>query len=168
MPWETGAPGFRTDWETRDSGRPVAHVHPCGGREATSLTDPAIYSALLGASLEGVSSEFRTVTKWPQDLVCGANFWCNRHCRTSPVVLDVFGGQVWPKIGRRPAQKSDLRLGNEPLSLSKLSLSAEFLALCSAIGRVSNRAPTIRASNPRPRCPHGGTTITWVPRPRCR
>ncbi len=25
-------------------------------------------------------------------LVCRADFWCNRHCKTSPVVLEVFGG----------------------------------------------------------------------------
>ena len=38
------------------------------------------------------------------ELVYGADFWCNRHCRTSPVVLEGFWGQVWPKIGRKPAQ----------------------------------------------------------------
>jgi hypothetical protein len=32
-------------------------------------------------------------------------FECNRHCRTSPVVLEGFWGQVWPKINRKP-QKS--------------------------------------------------------------
>jgi hypothetical protein len=30
------------------------------------------------------------------EVVCGADFWCNRHCRTSPVVLEGFWGQVWP------------------------------------------------------------------------
>ena len=35
------------------------------------------------------------------ELVCGADFWCNRHCRTSPVVLEGFGGQVWPKTGQK-------------------------------------------------------------------
>jgi hypothetical protein len=34
-------------------------------------------------------------------LVCGADFWCNRHCRTSPGVLEGFWGQVWPKIGQK-------------------------------------------------------------------
>ncbi len=38
------------------------------------------------------------------ELVCGADFWCNRHCRTSPVVLEGFGGQVWPKICQQPAK----------------------------------------------------------------
>ncbi len=32
----------------------------------------------------------------------------NRHCRTSPVVLEGCWGQVWPKIGRKPAQNSEL------------------------------------------------------------
>ena len=50
------------------------------------------------------------------ELVCGADFWCNRHCRTSPVVLEGFWGQVWPKIGRKP-EKSEYRIANEPLSL---------------------------------------------------
>ena len=26
------------------------------------------------------------------ELICGADFWCNRHCRTSPVVLEGFWG----------------------------------------------------------------------------
>ena len=30
------------------------------------------------------------------ELVCGADFWCNRHCATSPVDLEGFWGQVWP------------------------------------------------------------------------
>ena len=45
------------------------------------------------------------------ELVCGADFWCNRHCRTSPVVLEGFWGQVWPKIGRKPTRK--LRIENQ-------------------------------------------------------
>ena len=36
------------------------------------------------------------------ELICGADFWCNRHCRTSPVVPEGSWGQVWPKIGRKP------------------------------------------------------------------
>ena len=46
------------------------------------------------------------------ELVCGADFWCNRHCRTSPVVLKGFWGQVWPKISRKP-EKSEYRIANE-------------------------------------------------------
>ena len=45
------------------------------------------------------------------ELVCGADFWCNRHCKTSPVVLEGFWGQVWPKIGRKPTRK--LRIENQ-------------------------------------------------------
>ena len=52
------------------------------------------------------------------ELVCGADFWCNRHCRTSPVVLEGFGGQVWPTLGRKP-EKSEYRVANEPLSKSQ-------------------------------------------------
>ena len=33
------------------------------------------------------------------ELVCGAGFWW--HCRTSPVVLEGWWGQVWPKIGQK-------------------------------------------------------------------
>ncbi len=42
-------------------------------------------------------------------------FWCNRHCRTSPVVLEEFWGQVWPKICRKP-QKSAFRIADKPIS----------------------------------------------------
>ncbi len=38
------------------------------------------------------------------ELVWGAGFWCNRHCRTTPVVLEGFWGQVWPQIGRKPTK----------------------------------------------------------------
>ncbi len=44
------------------------------------------------------------------ELVCRADFWCNRHCKTSPVDLDGSGGQVWPKIGRKPTHKFPARL----------------------------------------------------------
>ncbi len=53
------------------------------------------------------------------ELVCGADFWCNRHCKTSPVDLEGFGGQVWPNIGRKP-EKSEFRIANEPLRFSSL------------------------------------------------
>jgi hypothetical protein len=54
------------------------------------------------------------------ELVCGADFWCNRHCRTSPVVLEGFWGQVWPKIGRKH-EKSEYRIANEPLRMPILA-----------------------------------------------
>ena len=44
------------------------------------------------------------------ELVCGADFWCNRHCRRSPVVLEGFWGQVWPKIARKPEKKHNSEL----------------------------------------------------------
>ena len=55
--------------------------------------------------------EFRlpTCNEMALELVCGADFWCNRHCRTSPVVMQGFWGQVWPKIGRKP-EKSEYRV----------------------------------------------------------
>ncbi len=36
------------------------------------------------------------------ELVCGVDLWCNRHCRTSPVVLEGLWGQIWPKTDRKP------------------------------------------------------------------
>ena len=50
------------------------------------------------------------------ELVWGADFWFNRHCRTSPVVLEGFWGQAWPKLGRK-SEKSEYRIANEPLRL---------------------------------------------------
>ena len=44
------------------------------------------------------------------ELVCRADFWCNLHCKTSPVDLEGFWGQVRPKIGRKPAQEFPARL----------------------------------------------------------
>ena len=61
------------------------------------------------------------------ELVCGADFWCNRHCRTSPVVLEGFWGQLWPKIGRKPAHKSEFRIANEPLSQSPRTITVDTL-----------------------------------------
>ena len=55
------------------------------------------------------------------ELVCGADLWCNQHCRTTPVVLEGFWGQVWPKIGRKP-EKSEFRIANEPLRINLLGL----------------------------------------------
>ncbi len=48
------------------------------------------------------------------ELVCGADFCCKRRCKTSPVVLEGFWGQGWPKIGRKH-EKSEFRIANEPL-----------------------------------------------------
>jgi hypothetical protein len=50
------------------------------------------------------------------ELVFGADCWCNRHCRKIPVVLEGFGGQVWPTFNRKPSQRSEFRIANKPLS----------------------------------------------------
>ena len=38
-------------------------------------------------------------------LVCGGDLWRSRCCKTSPVDLQGFWIQVWPKIGRKLARK---------------------------------------------------------------
>ena len=43
------------------------------------------------------------------ELVCRADFWCNRHCKTNPVDLDGFWGQVRPKICQTDLQ---IKIGN--------------------------------------------------------
>ena len=43
-------------------------------------------------------------------LACGADLWCNGHCKTSPADLEWFWGKVWPKIGRNSARKFPARL----------------------------------------------------------
>ncbi len=50
------------------------------------------------------------------ELVCGVDFCCNRHCRTSPVVLESgFGATFGPNIGGK-LEKSEYRIANESLS----------------------------------------------------
>ncbi len=63
------------------------------------------------------------------ELVCRADFWCSRHCRTSPVVLEGFWGQVWPKICRKP-EKSEYRVANEPLSIVYSTANNTALGQC--------------------------------------
>ncbi len=48
------------------------------------------------------------------ELVCGADFWCNRHCKASPVVLEGFWGQVWPKIVPKPTRKLRIEKKTDP------------------------------------------------------
>ncbi len=43
------------------------------------------------------------------------DFWCNRHCRTSPVVLEGFWGPSLVEDRPKP-EKSEFRVANEPLS----------------------------------------------------
>jgi hypothetical protein len=84
------------------------------------------------------------------ELVCGADFWCNRHCKKSPLVLEGFWGQVWPKFGRKPAHKTPARLpsgaqvGFTPGSGLGPGLGA---GLCSTNGRSG---PDRQASSSRP------------------
>ncbi len=63
-------------------------------------------------------------------LVWGANFGCSRHCRTSPVVLEGFWGQVKPKLDKKPRQtkNSEYRIANEPLRLLTVSIPVATLA----------------------------------------
>ena len=78
-----------------------------------------IYRDILSGSLEGSDFRIPTCHEMVLELVWGADFWCNRHCRTSPVVLERFWGQVWPKIGRKP-EKSEYRIANESLRYARV------------------------------------------------
>ncbi len=66
-------------------------------------------SYTLSGSLGG---DFRITNCYEMilELICGADFCCNRHCRTSPVVLEGFWGQVWPKISRKPKKTRNTEL----------------------------------------------------------
>ncbi len=79
------------------------------------------------------------------ELVCGAEFWCKRHYNTSPVVLEGFGGQLWPKIGRKPIRKFPARLpSGTQLGLAHSSIrdciSEEDRLMASAIRREQDQA----------------------------
>ncbi len=54
---------------------------------------------------EGSLARFVWCHEMALELLCRADFWCNRHCRTSPVDLEGFWAQVWPKMARKPARK---------------------------------------------------------------
>ncbi len=92
---------------------------PCpgtpGGMGGPRTNLKIVLSTTLSDSLEGVISEILNCHEIVLELVCGADFWCNLHGRTSPVVLERFGGQVWPKIDRK-TEKTEYRIANEPLS----------------------------------------------------
>ncbi len=83
------------------------------------------------------------------ELVWGADFWCNRQCRTTPVVLDGFLGEVWPKIVRK-LEKSEHRNANEPLSRgyyadTQASGPQEAKVAPTAVGESPNRSqPRVR------------------------
>ncbi len=63
------------------------------------------------------------------ELVCWADFWCNRHCKTSPVVLEGVWCQVWPNIGRKPTPKfpASLPSGTRLFCLFPTSLEARLV-----------------------------------------
>ncbi len=84
-------------------------------------------TAFLSGSLKGGELRIPNCHEMALELGCGAEFWCNRHCRTSPVVLEGFWGQVWPKIRRKP-EKKEFRIANEPLSFRYPALKAAMTA----------------------------------------
>ena len=49
------------------------------------------------------------------ELVCGADFWCNRHCKTSPVEREEFWGQVFQKIYQKPNPQISVQTAGRPL-----------------------------------------------------
>jgi hypothetical protein len=66
--------------------------------------------ALLAGYLKAVWPVFYWCHDMAVELLCRADFVCNRHCKTSPVVLEGFWGQAWPKFGRKPTRKFPARL----------------------------------------------------------
>ena len=77
------------------------------------------------------------------ELVCGADFWCNRHCRTRPVFLEGFWGQVWPKINQKPKTYSNSNsMGRVPSPCLELPAPVPG-------GRMSALAPCRPARPPR-------------------
>ncbi len=67
------------------------------------------------------------------EMVCRADFWCNRHCRTTPVILEGCWGQVWPKIGRKP-EKSEFRVAENRKNQNSESMGAYFADTVSVAG----------------------------------
>ena len=55
------------------------------------------------------------------EFVCRAEFWCNRHCKTSHVDLDGFAGQVLLSIGQKSAHRSSARQAMQPRPLVHIS-----------------------------------------------
>jgi hypothetical protein len=64
------------------------------------------------------------------ELVCGPDFWCIRHCKTS----QVFWGQAWQKIGRKSIRK--LRVENQQSALTLKYVGSSILqpSRCSRAG----------------------------------
>jgi hypothetical protein len=62
------------------------------------------------------------------EMVCRVDFWCNRHFKASPVVLEGFWKQIWwKKIGRGPIQPDCLQAFRLDMRRSK-TLDGELVA----------------------------------------
>ena len=105
------------------AGRWDSFVGPCGRSLGNRRFGP--FKSVPDGLLRGQSVGLWVVVPWvlegnlvaliwcqemALEFVCRADFWCNRHCRTTPVVLEGFGGQVWPKICRKPTRIFPARL----------------------------------------------------------
>jgi hypothetical protein len=51
------------------------------------------------------------------ELACGADFWCNRHCKTSPVDPEEFWG-IWPNIDQKQ-EETKLKYQNSELPVNR-------------------------------------------------
>ncbi len=70
------------------------------GLQAFSPPPPPSYRPLISWVPEGSLVRIRWRHEMALELVCRADFWCNRHCTTSPVVLEGCGA----KFGRKSAE----------------------------------------------------------------
>ena len=59
---------------------------------------------------EGSLAGFAWCHEVALELVCGADVWCSLHFKTSPMVLDGFWGNIWPKPDRTPTRTFPARL----------------------------------------------------------
>ncbi len=74
------------------------------------------------------------------ELVCGADFWCNRHCRTRAVVLEGFLGQVWPKLERKTCKNQNTeyqvwpKINRKPAKIIDLSMNPSLCYVNTKLG----------------------------------
>jgi hypothetical protein len=88
------------------------HGIPSGTR---GPVDPWTRGPVGAKILESENANGSLCHEMALELVCGADVWYNRHCRTSPVVLERFWGQVWPNIDREPTQQIPARLPSQSM-----------------------------------------------------
>ncbi len=81
---------------------PFGREPPVKRRTPFPINIPLCSCVSLGWVPEGSLAGIFWRHEMALELVCRADFWCNRHCRTSPVLLEGLWGQVWPKTGRKP------------------------------------------------------------------